>query len=385
MALGRRLTRPGPRPREAGRHLPRASNFDAASVLGSPARNLISIVVFVLTVIVVSTAAFMAGGWSFGDALYMVLLTVYTVGYGEVRPIDTPYLHAVTIGTIVLGCTGMILLTGALVQFFTVLQLRQVLGANRMQSRIARLSGHVVICGFGRIGVMLARELAAAGTPLVVVERGAARLAEAEAAGYLCVAGDATEEETLFTAGIGRARVLATVLPDDAANVFITLSARNLAPGLEIIARGDAPTTERKLLRAGADHVVLPTHIGAERIARMILFPATGDLSADAWLTQAKHDLGELGLDLERITARSGAAMCDLTVGEAERRAAGSFFIVQIRRDGQLIVRPAPDEVVRADDDILVVMRDAGAAARRLLTTRAEVRAGRARYRAGIS
>ncbi|MEO7690347.1 MAG: potassium channel family protein, partial [Sphingomonas sp.] len=108
---------------------------DAESVLGSPVRNLVTILLFVGAVMVLATLAYMAAGWSFSDASYMVLLTVYTVGYGEVRPIDTSYLHAVTVATMVLGCTGMILLTSALVQFLTVLQLRQIFGANRMQSR----------------------------------------------------------------------------------------------------------------------------------------------------------------------------------------------------------------------------------------------------------
>jgi voltage-gated potassium channel len=350
---------------------------DAESVLGSPVRNLLSILAFVAMVVVVATCAYMAAGWSFSDASYMVVLTVYTVGYGEIRPIDTPYLHAVTMATMVLGCTGMILLTSALVQIFTVLQLRQFFGANRMQSRVDKLSGHVVICGFGRIGVMLARDLAAAGMPLVVIERGATRLAEAEAAGYLCLAGDATDEETLHAAGIERAKVLATVLPDDAANVFITLSARNLNAGLEIIARGEAPTTERKLRRAGADHVVLPTHIGAERIARMILYPASGALASDEELARAKHDLGELGIDLELVVAREGAAMANLTVGEAERRGSGAFFVVRIRRGESSIARPPSDEIIRAGDEVLVLVRDAGAAARKMFNTKAEIRAGR--------
>jgi voltage-gated potassium channel len=102
----------------------------------------------------------------------------------------------------VLGCTGMILFTGALVQYFTELQIRQIFGANRMEHRIDKLSGHVVICGYGRIGMMLARDLIAAGMPLVVIERGGMRLSEAEAAGCLCINGDATEEEVLILAGI---------------------------------------------------------------------------------------------------------------------------------------------------------------------------------------
>jgi voltage-gated potassium channel len=278
----------------------------------------------------------------------------------------------------VLGCTGMILFTGALVQYFTELQIRQIFGANRMGHRIDKLTGHVVICGYGRIGMMLAKDLLAAGVPTVVVERGGTRLAEAEAAGCMCVTGDATEEEVLIQAGIGRARALATVLPDDAANVFISLSARSLNPAIEIIARGEAATTERKLINAGANHVIFPTHIGAEKIARMILYPASQGIEADARLADARRELDTLGLQLELIEAAKDSAVCGLTVEEAERRAHGALFIVQIERpSGERVRRPARDERIEAEDRVTVVFRDASRAARALFTTKQEIRAGR--------
>lgn len=144
-------------------------------LLGSPLRNLVSIIAFVLVLLVVATCAYIIAGWSFPDALYMVVLTIFTVGYEEVRPINTPYLHAITLGLIVLGCTGMILVTGALVQVLAFSQIQHLLSANRMKSDIERLKGHVIVCGFGRSGVMLAKELAAGGASFVVIERGEAR------------------------------------------------------------------------------------------------------------------------------------------------------------------------------------------------------------------
>jgi voltage-gated potassium channel len=354
---------------------------DAESALGSPTRNLVAILLFVLAVAVLATLGYMAAGWSLADASYMVVLTIYTVGYGEVRPIDTPYLHTVTMATMVLGCTGMILLTSALVQFFTVLQLRNLFGASQMKNRIDALADHVVVCGYGRIGTMLAQELGRAAMPVVVIERGPDRRAEAEAAGHCTLAGDATEEEVLIAAGITRARALATVLPDDAANVFITLSARNLNPKIEIIARGEASTTERKLIHAGADRVVFPTHIGAETIARMILYPRTQRMRDDEHLTQLRHQLEALGLEIEVIDVRAETAMCGLSVDQAERRGNGSLFIVQIdRADGRSIPRPARDERIEAGDAVVVVTRDGAAAARALFVTKREIRAGRNRF-----
>jgi voltage-gated potassium channel len=347
-------------------------------VLGSPIRNLVSILVFMAVVVVVATLAYMGAGWSFADASYMVVLTVYTVGYGEVRPIDTAYLHAVTMATMVLGCTGMILLTSALVQLFTVMQLRQILGNKGMADRIEKLSGHVIVCGYGRIGVMLARELAAAGTPLIVLERDADRVAEAEAAGHLTLAGDATEEELLVRAGVGRARTLATVLPDDAANVFITLSARSLCPEIEIIARGEVPTTESKLRQAGANQVVLPTHIGAERIARMVLYPESQAIEENEELGRMAQDLALIGLALERLAVRERSTMDGLTIAQGEKRGGGAFFVVGIARGQQeAMVRPAPDEVMKGGDMVMVVARPGANAALSLFKIREAVRTGR--------
>ena len=352
----------------------------AAGALGSPTRNLVSILLFMAVVIVLATLAYMQAGWSFADASYMVTLTIYTVGYGEVRPIDTPYLHAVTMATMVLGCTGMILLTSALVQVFTALQLRALFGADRMKRRIDELSDHVIICGYGRIGVMLAQELKTADRRFVIVERTPAKAADAEAAGYICLTGEATDEAILVAAGIARAKVLATVLPDDAANVFITLSARSLNPAIEIIARGEAPTTERKLRHAGADKVVLPTHIGAERIAEMILYPHTAGLLRDSErMQEIERAINAIGLEMEMVVVPQNGALTGALVAEAERRGAGRFMIVQInRREGEIIADPPGNMRIEAGDGVALVIRGERSAAAALFASPAEpVRVGR--------
>jgi len=342
----------------------------ARIMLSSPVQNLLRALAFVVVIYFAATAGFVAAGWSLGDAAYMVVVTIFAVGYNEVRPIDTPWLRAITTATIVLGCTGMIILTGALVQVFAHYQLRSLLGIERMQSQIERLQDHAIICGLGRIGSQLAKELAAARLPFIIVERSADKIAEARAFGYLALAADATDEASLKQAGIERARVLATVLPDDANNVFITLSARNLNPRIEIIARGEAPSTEGKLIHAGADKVVLPTHIGAERIAEMILYPSTARfLGESAQLRDLKRGLNEFGLELEAVTVSAESALAGETVGEAERRGRGGFFIVQIDRGGepgactQCFVHPGEDVKIEAGDTVVLVIRGSRVAA----------------------
>ncbi|HEY0464837.1 MAG TPA: potassium channel family protein, partial [Polyangiaceae bacterium] len=266
-----------------------------------PSNNNLTVgVALIAIVICLGTAGYASAGWTISDAIYMVVITIFTVGYGEVRPIDTPWLHFLTVSLIVLGCTGMIFVTGALVQFLTASELQRLLGTKRMKNEIEQLKGHVIVCGFGRIGNMLARELKDGKISFLIVERAEARIAEARGLGYLALQGEATDEGVLREAGVTRARILATVLPDDAANVFITLSARSLNKALHIIARGEVPTTEGKLLQAGADEVVLPTHIGAERIAELILFPKTAALIRDdEHMRGLERSLHSLGLDLE--------------------------------------------------------------------------------------
>ncbi len=358
---------------------PSAAVSASDRLLGSPLRNLVLGVIYMLLVMAGAVVAYVRAGWSFGDALYMVVLTVYTVGYNEVHPVESPLLRTITIATIVLGCTGMIYLTGALVQFITLNQINQVLGIKRMNTQIDRLRDHVIVCGFGRIGVMLAKDLQAGAAAFVIIDRSEAAVATARGLGYLCIQADATDETALRSARIDQARAVATVLSNDAANVFITLSARSLNPKLEIIARGEVPSTERKLLQAGANKVVLPTHIGAERMAEIILYQETARfIRGSDRMKDFEKVLQSLGLDLDVVIAAPQSPVVGKSIGSVEEQANGAFFIVQInRRDGEAVTRPEPDTVIQAGDGLVLVGRGAQA---RALSALFEAR-GRAAFR----
>jgi voltage-gated potassium channel len=328
-------------------------------LLDSPVRNLTAGIAYTVTVMMLATAAYMAVGWSFRDAIYMVIVTVYTVGYNEVRPINTPALNIITIGLIVLGCTGIIFLTGALVQFFTLSQINKTLGLKRMKTQIDDLKGHVVVCGFGRLGTMLAKSLRASSAGFVILEENEARANEARLQGYLCIHGDATTEAVLLAAGVMRAHALATVLSNDAVNVFITLSARALNPNLSIVARGELSSTESKLLQAGADKVVLPTHIGAERIAELILHEESARFIEGLERSHGfQRVLHNFGMELQVVNAAPQSPAVRMTVSAIERQAKGAFFIIQINRsDGDVFTSPPPTTIVGEGDGVVLIGR----------------------------
>jgi|tagenome__1003787_1003787.scaffolds.fasta_scaffold20841482_2 voltage-gated potassium channel len=340
---------------------PRRLSMATASetLFGSPLRNLGLGILYMLVVMALGVVSYMLAGWSFGDAVYMVVITVYTVGYGETMPINTGLLRGITICVIVLGCTGVIFLTGALVQFITLNQINQVFGLKRMTTQIDRLRDHVIICGFGRIGAMLARELRSARMPFVVVEQTEPAASQARDLGYLCLHADATNESALEAAGIRHARTLATVLSSDAANVFITLSGRSLNPKLDIIARGELPSTESKLIQAGANKVVLPAHIGAERIAEMILYQETAKFIRETdRMKDFEKVLVALGLDLDVVVAEPNSPVVGKTIETVEQEAGGAFFIVQLnRRNGEAVTGPEPTTVIEDGDGLVLVGR----------------------------
>src|ERR1700730_6689382 len=346
-------------PRARPRTIRRVPKPRMNGLLDSPVRNLTAGVIYTVTVMIIATIAYMAAGWSFRDALYMVIVTVYTVGYNEVRPINTAALNVITIGLIVLGCTGIIFLTGALVQFFTLNQINKTLGLKRMNTQINELQEHVIVCGFGRLGTVLARSLRASSAGFVILEANEARANEARLLGYLCIHGDASSEAVLLAAGVKRANALATVLANDAVNVFITLSARALNPNLSIVARGELSSTESKLLQAGADKVVLPTQIGAERIAELILYEESARFIEGLERSHGfQRVLHNFGMELEVVTAAPQSPAVRMTVTAIERQAKGAFFIVQInRRDGDVFTAPPATAIVGEGDGVVLIGR----------------------------
>lgn len=324
-----------------------------------PTRNLVYGLSFMAVVMVLGIIGYRIAGWDWSDSVYMVVISIFTVGYGEVRPIHEEGLRGLTMGVIAFGCFSVIFVSGAFVQVLLEGQIRRALGDRRMSAELKKLNHHTIICGYGRIGRMVAADLKSVQRPFVIVDKDARRLEAAREAGYLTLEGEATEESILLEAGVIRASVLATVLPSDAMNVFITLSARDLNPELTIIARGEDPATERKLIQAGADRVVLPAHIGAERITHLILFPEAAELIDDAEKSHhLKEELGDLGLEMEEAVIPKYSPFAGKSIAELESMHSGAVIVVAVhRKAGGTELRPARETILQAGDGVVAVSR----------------------------
>jgi voltage-gated potassium channel len=219
------------------------------------------------------------------------------------------------------------------------------------------MRGHTIICGYGRIGRILAVELTGARETFVVIDLEPAKVREAEADGHAALCGDASREDVLAAAGIEHAMTLATVLPDDAANVFITLSASGVNRGLEIIARAEDPATASKLRRSGATNVVMPAAIGAERIAHLVTRPGAHQLLGDAGgRGDLQAQLEPMGLRFEELRLPGHSSLIGRTLDHIEVRGNRGFLIVGIRHaNGVLETNPTGDTLLAEGDTVIVL------------------------------
>ena len=212
-------------------------------------------------------------GWSLLDAAYMTVVTFTTVGYEEVHPLSSTG-RVFTMFLMVAGVGVMLYILTSVMHLIVAQEvLRNLVRRRRMRARMAKLSGHFIVCGFGRVGRAVALTLQEQSAELIVVDKDANALAEAEERGMLWVHGDSAQDENLLAAHIKDARGLVAATGDDSQNVYVSLTARGLNPELYIVARASRPDAEEKLRRAGADAVVLPHVIGGKEMALSALSP----------------------------------------------------------------------------------------------------------------
>ena len=308
-----------------------------------------------LGVIVIGATAYRLEGWTLSDAIYMVIITVFSVGYEEVEPVATHTLRLITMCIIVAGDASKVYFVGSLVQFITEGEIGKAMEEHRKSKDIDSISDHAIICGFGRIGQVLARELEVKKFPFLILDNNADRVELAHTRGYLALLGDAGEEGTLSEAHIERAVVFATVLPNDMVNVFITLTARNMRPDLRIIARAEDPATEKKLKQAGANEIILPAFVGGMQIANSIT-EATLDSILKGGVSHLNADLKDIGVEITEHSIVPHGVNDRKTVQQFLRGIESHCLVLAIKRPDETVIQhPAGTYRLEAGDTVVML------------------------------
>ena len=312
-------------------------------------RRFLHVAYALILVVIIGVIGYMViEGWSFLDALYMTVITITTVGYGEVHGLST----AGRIFSIVLiiGGVGVIFYTlTIIVQYLAEGYISNILGRSRMKGKLSKLKGHVILCGYGRVGQEVARALEAEGTQFIIVEQDQGVMAKAADDGYLYLEGDATHDEVLSEAGIDKAHALVAAVGGDADNIYITLSARGMNPDLVIVARANTEESESKLRRAGADRIVYPLRVGGRRMAKSALHPLVVD-----FIDTTMHIHGR-ELFLEDLKVDSTSPLSGMTIAEGQRHSSGTAILAVRKKDGVILTNPPPETILELEDELVII------------------------------
>jgi voltage-gated potassium channel len=288
-------------------------------------------------------------GWSWFDSLYMVIITLSTIGYQEVHPLSQSG-REFNIVLIVAGVALVFLMIGALTQALLEFELVKVFGKRRMEREVANLKDHYIICGAGRVGNSVAHELARKPCPFVIVEAAEKSIADLDPK-WLVLVGDAASEKTLRQAGIDRAAGLVAATTTDATNIYIVLTARSLNPRLKIVARASEEAAEKHLKTAGADIVISPYAAAGHRIAQNFLRPHLLD-----FLDIAGDRSGTFQMLIEEIRITPQSSLAGTTVGSSGIHHNFGVMILAIRHaDGNTRFNPEAPESIQGGDCLIAM------------------------------
>jgi len=306
-------------------------------------------IILIAAVMTVGTMGYsLIEGWGLLDSLYMTVITITTIGFREVHDMTdggrffTVILIFFSVGAVfyALNNAARLIIEG---------EIKDLFGRRKLQKTISRLRGHYILCGMGRMGRIIAGELAAKGKEFVVIEK-ENEPEDCPITECLIIKGDATKDDTLQSAGIERARGLISVLPTDAENLYVVLSARGMNPELAIVARAVEDGAEQKLVRAGANRVVSPYHIGGLRIAQTVLKPAVVDFIE--FTTQS----GNLDLAIEEIRVNEGADINGKTLAETGIGRELEIIIVAVKDAmGKMRLNPRHDTLISSGETLIVI------------------------------
>ena len=316
----------------------------------TPLRNVTAGIIALVMIVVFAVLGFhFFADYEWIDALWMVVITISTVGYGERSEVE---LNAklLSIGVIMLGVTaGAYTFTG-LIQLILAGEIDRVLGRKRMEKELKKMKNHTIVCGFGKSGRELCERLKDAGQSFIVVENNADQIEQAGDAGYLVFDGDATDEEVLKRLGVESAKAIVVGLPTDAENVFITLSARNLCSKLRIVASADKASSSKKLRQAGANEVVLTHGMVADHISRLVTRPSA------ARFFEILSQAGHLELEVDELVIGPDSPVASKTIAKSKIRDLHELLIVGVRpEEGEFLFNPRGNQMLAVGDTVLVM------------------------------
>jgi voltage-gated potassium channel len=287
-------------------------------------------------------------GWSILDSLYVTAQTVTTVGFGDLAPRTIRGRAFATVFMLVGVGIVLYALTSA-VQSIVQSEMVATFGRRRLSRKMSKLRNHFIICGAGRVGSHLIRSLQGSDETFIVIESNAQKDSQLLDFGIAVLVRDATLEESLIEAGVENAKGLAACLPNDADNVYVVLTARDLNPDIHIVARAAEEQAEAKLIRAGANRVVAPTIIGGHRMAMALTKPAVGDFLDS--ITANQLDLGFEQLEVEPVSSFVGRRLSETNI-----RSQLNIVIVSIKRaNGEIVFNPNAEAVIQAGDMLIAI------------------------------
>ena len=315
-----------------------------------PNKNLKIALMGLFSLFIIGTLGFhIIEGWNLTESLYTTVITLSTVGYGDFYP-ETEKGKIFTIILIIFGVGTMLYTVVLFTETMVEARFRSILGRGRLEKMLKKLNDHYIICGCGRIGYLICKELTAEKIDFVVVDNNPETIQKIEEEGFIYYKGDASQDKTLIAAGIKRAKGIVCALPTDPENLYVILTAKELNPNIYILSRSEEMESEHRLLRAGADRVMSPYTLGGMRMAMAITKPAMLDFIEITTRRQS------LELRMEELAICDGSPFIGKSLEESEIRHRFGLIIVAVKKDtGKIIFNPLANYINSNGDKLIAL------------------------------